>query len=173
MGEVALCAGRADGLSRQGSRENRHAHWRDLRWPALSRRRRQALALGHFQPAEKDGWFHLSASARAGLADRARLCSGGHARWKEASAPAHSSGLCRHQLLRRIPDGQPRVSRSPSPRHGFVGSLFALCAAQYRRLQPAGDGAALHGQEYRQRQSGGAAGGLARKRRVSCFRPRR
>ena len=49
LGQVALRPRGPRGLSRQGLGEDRHAHRRTLRGPALPGRRRQALALGYLQ----------------------------------------------------------------------------------------------------------------------------
>ena len=80
VGEVALRARRTHGLSRRGPGEDRHAHRRHLRRPALPGRRRQALALGHLQPAHRHRRRALRQAAEARVAARAGLRAARHRR---------------------------------------------------------------------------------------------
>ena len=165
--------GQRDRLSRRGTGKDRHAGRRHLRGPALPGRRRQTLALGHLQsgtsaPAAATTPSRLKPASplEQGFALRVTSAAG-----KTQVRPLDQPRLRRHQLLRRVSDRAGRIPRSRVAGGRVAGGLFALHPAEYRRFQPAGHGAAVHGEEHRGAKRRSASWPAGWKTRSACTPP--
>ena len=143
---------RAGSLPRRRNRPHRHAGRRPLRRPALPRRRRQALALGHFQSGHRHRRLPLFPSAEAGIAAGPGLRRPRRGGRPGAGAHARPRRFPRRVLPRRISDRQSRVQDGRFPGGRDAGGFFTFHPPQRRRFQSAGHGAAFHREEHRQRR---------------------
>ena len=110
----------------------------------------QALALGHFQPPDPHGRRRLCASAFARIAAGTGFrCARSRPRASRRfassiSAVSPMSTFCGEYPLAFVEYRDPQLAGQRVAR-----SVFAVHPAQHGRFEPAGDGAAIHREQYR------------------------
>ena len=158
LGAIAHCPRRGDRLSRRGAGKDRHARRRHLRRATLSGRRRQALALGHFQPAPAAP-ATATTPIRPSPAPRwSRVLPfaivGGE---QDRVSPARSPGFSDIAFAASIPIGQVEYRDAAVPVAVSLEAFSPFIPLNAGRFAPAGHDDAVHGEETRPRKSRSAS----------------